>query len=141
MMNWYAVKVLYCARINGEPMESKLDPHYHEDEFYEEKLMLVQAEDARKAADWAAERCRRDDNTYVNRYGQMVYYRFYDWLQVDEIRQATLTNGTVASTATYRMAKGTDAEQLISGKYEPCDPSELFPLHIMEGWEHSNAKL
>ena len=48
MMNWYAVKVLYCVRINGEPMENKLDAHYHEDEFYEEKLMLVQAEDAKR---------------------------------------------------------------------------------------------
>ena len=63
MLNWYAVKVLYCVRIDGEPMESKLDAHYHGDEFYEEKLLLVQAEDAQKAADWAAERCRRDDNT------------------------------------------------------------------------------
>ena len=43
MLNWYAVKVLYCVRIDGEPMESKLDAHYHGDEFYEEKLMLVQA--------------------------------------------------------------------------------------------------
>ena len=141
MLNWYAVKVLYCVRIDGEPMETKLDAHYHGDEFYEEKLMLVQAEDAQKAADWAAERCRRDDNTYVNRYGQLVYYRFYDWLQVDEIRQATLHNGTVASTATYRMPKGTNAEQLIAEKYEPCDNGELFPLHILEGYEHSNAKL
>ena len=43
MLNWYAVKVLYCVRIDGEPMETKLDAHYHEDEFYEEKLLLVQA--------------------------------------------------------------------------------------------------
>lgn len=135
MMNWYGVRVLYCARISGAPMQSRMDNHYHEDEFYEESLILVQAEDAEKAADWAAKHCRENDRTYQNRYGQLVEYKFYDWLEVDEIPQATLHNGTVAMSATYRMPKGTDAEELIAGRFEPCDRGELFPLHIWENGE------
>ena len=122
--------MLYCARISGEPSEAMLDAHYHNDEFYEESLMLVQAEDAQKAAAWAAEACRQNDRTYMNRYGQLVEYKFYDWLEVDQIHQATLHNGTVVMSATYRMPKGTDTEQLIAQKFYPCDPTDLFPLHM-----------
>lgn len=135
MMNWYGVKVLYCARISGAPVENRVDNHYHEDEFYEESLMLVQAEDAEKAADWAAEQCRQNDRTYTNRYGQLVEYKFYDWLEVDQIHQATLHNGTVVMSATYRMPKGTDAEEVIANKFYSCDRGELFPLHIWENGE------
>ena len=129
MMNWYGVKVLFCARISGEPMQPLLDAHYHNDEFYEESVILVQAEDAQKAAAWVTEKCRENDRVYTNRYGQLVEYKFYDWLEVDQIHKATLTNGTVALSATYRMPKGTDAEQLIASKFYPCDRTELFPLH------------
>ena len=73
MLNWYAVKVLYCVRIDGEPMENKLDAHYHGDEFYEEKLMLVQAEDAQKAAEVFQSVCP-DAEIMVLSGGQPVYY-------------------------------------------------------------------
>ena len=37
-MNWYGVRVLYCAHITGEPSGPMPDPHYHGDDFYEESL-------------------------------------------------------------------------------------------------------
>ncbi len=130
-MNWYGVKVLYCARITGEPSELKLDNHYLEDDYYEEGLLLVQAESPRAAADWAAEKCKENNTTYVNRYGQTVEYSFYDWLEVDQIKDTTLHNGTVAMSATYRMPRGMDVEQIIAAKFSPCDRTETFPLHSL----------
>ncbi len=131
-MNWYCVKVLYCARVSQPPMEGKLDNHWHDDDFYEESVMLVQAETPQRAAEWVTDTCKKNDNRYVNRYGQVVDYQFYDWLEVDEIKSATLRNGTVAMSATYRMPKGTDVEELIDRRFTPCDRGELFPLHAMD---------
>ena len=130
MMNWYGVRVLYCAHITGEPSGPMPDHHYHGDDVYEESLLMVQAEDPQKAADWAAETCRQNDRSYMNRYGQLVEYKFYDWLEVEELREATLRNGTAVLSATYRAPRGFDPEALIGDRFSPCGPEELFPLHM-----------
>ena len=57
-------------------------------------------------------------------------YKFYDWLEVEELREATLRNGTAVLSATYRAPRGFDPEALIGDRFSPCGPEELFPLHM-----------
>ena len=51
-------------------------------------------------------------------------------LEVEELREATLRNGTAVLSATYRAPRGFDPEALIGDRFSPCGPEELFPLHM-----------
>ena len=49
---------------------------------------------------------------------------------MEELREATLRNGTAVLSATYRAPRGFDPEALIGDRFSPCGPEELFPLHM-----------
>ena len=54
----------------------------------------------------------------------------YGYGGMEELREATLRNGTAVLSATYRAPRGFDPEALIGDRFSPCGPEELFPLHM-----------
>jgi hypothetical protein len=88
---WYAVKLLFEAKISGEPQPSTIDDDYDESKTYEERIYLIYADSFEEAYEKAELEAKDSESSHTNPYGQLVEWVYVEpldcfHLYVDEVK-------------------------------------------------------
>ncbi len=76
----YSVKLLFKISIIGKPQVSLVDSFYNDIEiFYEQSIIMLSANSFDEAYEKAEEFAKLQQDDYINKYGQRVEYRFFDY--------------------------------------------------------------
>lgn len=93
-VKWYSVKLLFEAKITGEPNPLTIDDAYDESKIYEERLYLIHADSFEEAYEKAEGEAKDSETKHFNPYGELVEWVYVQPLDCfhlfdDEIRDKT----------------------------------------------------
>jgi hypothetical protein len=127
-MEWYAVKLLYRNSVHGTPDRERVDPYFRDvKEFFEESVLLVQANSFEAAYEAAEQMAKHKREVYVNKYGQTVTCKFYRSIDCYWI-QETVGNRAEIYSSFFTLAEGADMEEQLDRRYSICVPDEMQQL-------------
>ncbi|WP_052475959.1 DUF4288 domain-containing protein [Cohnella kolymensis] len=77
---WYSVKLLFEARITGEPRPELIDDGYDESRTFEERIYLIYADSFEEAYEKAEHEAKLSESSHTNPYGlvQWIYVQPLD---------------------------------------------------------------
>lgn len=127
-MEWYAVKLLYRNSIHGTPGKDRVDAHFRDvKEFFEESIVLVQANSFEAAYEAAESQARHKREVYVNQYGQTVTCKFHRSVDCYWI-QETVGNRAEVYSSFFTLAEGAGADEQLNRRYSICTQDEMRQL-------------
>jgi hypothetical protein len=91
---WYSMKLLFEAKISGEPQSLTINDANDESKTYEERLYLIYANSFEEAYEKAEHEAKVSESKHVNPYGQLVEWVYVQPLDCfhlfdDEIKDKT----------------------------------------------------
>ena len=98
---WFSVRLLFVSEINGDA---------HQDRLCEESIIVVQAADEESARAAAQRLALTLEHGYANDRGEVVQWRFVRLMELQDLCEATLTNGTEVWSKLFYESQTHDAE-------------------------------
>src|SRR5260221_13808099 len=93
MNTWYAAKLLF---------ESSVDDGSNESPLLEESIRVLQADSVETAQTKALEIGSAAEHSYLNELGQSVRWAFVSLLELQDLRETELADGTEIFSRLYR---------------------------------------
>ena len=115
---YYGVKLVYQMSITGKPIPARIDTYFSDTHtFFEESIVLVYAQSFEHAYTIAECKARKNEEVYLNRYGQTVECKLVDaidcYLVGDEIGSGVEVYSSIAS-----IKKETESNEYLMRAYK-----------------------
>lgn len=126
-MAWFSVKLLYKVTITGQPEPDRIDEYYNKaDGYFEESILLAEAESFDDAFAKAKKEALKNQDIYVNKYGQTVKIAFYDFIECYHLFDSPQSLTEVFWTCFKNTQE--NEKQIIADRYRSCSSDEMHPL-------------
>lgn len=112
-LNWYGVQLLFESIVLNSPYDQKT---------YEESIIIVKANSLEEAALKAEEKAINEEVDYQNVYGNLVRWKFVKIVEIYEILDNDLKQGTEVFSR-YIIADKNDSLEMVMERYFPQDSS------------------
>ena len=126
-MDWYSVKLLYQMKISGKAFRKDRFFRPWKRTFYEESILLVQADSFEAAYKTAEEQAKENCETYRNKYAQTVRVTLYSAVDCFLLAD-TPKHGTEVYSSIFRQKRA--GRNLLKVRYKNSSVEEM---HMLRG--------
>ena len=136
---WYAVKCLFEAAIEGQPSPETIDKNYTDRiKTFEERIILVKAQSFGQAYKIAEGKAQKEEHEYINPYDQLVKWRFVEALDVFYLFDDEIKSGSELYSRHFHVPIEVTSEEVIKNYYPEVFangdeiPNNNFRLRVRE---------
>ncbi|RCW40862.1 DUF4288 domain-containing protein [Paenibacillus prosopidis] len=110
---WYSVKLLFEAKISGEPQHLTIDDAFDESKTYEERLYLIYAGSFEEAYEKAEREAKDSETNHINPYGQLVEWVYVQPLDCFHLFEDEIKDKTEIYSRQFDVSKETSMNEVL----------------------------